>query len=56
MTVSATVVERVVLVPVPVTVIVYAPGVVPAPTLTVIIADPPEVTEDGLNDTDVPAG
>lgn len=56
LTVNATVVERVMLIPVPVTVIAYVPGAVAGPTETVIVDDPPDMTEDGLNDTEVPAG
>ena len=40
----------------PVTVIVYVPVAVPAPTLTVIVEEPPAVTEAGLKLTVVPAG
>ena len=55
-TVRATLVVCVALVPVPVTVIVYGPGAVDEPTLTVIVEEPPAVTEVGLNDTVVPDG
>src|SRR6266536_3472002 len=41
---------------VPVTVIVYAPGAVDAPTFTVIVEEPPAVTVLGLKPTVVPAG
>jgi hypothetical protein len=50
------VVVCVALVPVPVTVIVYEPVDVPAPTLTVIVDELPAVTEAGLKLTVVPAG
>ena len=56
MTVSATEVVCVALVPVPVTVIVYPPGVAPAPTATVIVELPPAVTEAGLKLAVTPAG
>jgi hypothetical protein len=55
-TVNDTDVECVTLVPVPVTVIVYVPGVVPAPTATVIVDEPPAATEAGLKLTVTPAG
>ncbi len=44
------------LAPVPVTVIAYVPGVVPPPTLTVIVEELPAATEVGANETVVPAG
>src|SRR4029077_8568022 len=55
-TVSDTVVLWVALVAVPVTVIVYVPGVVVLPTLSVSVALPPVVTEAGFSDELVPAG
>ena len=55
-TVRATVVVCVALAPVPVTVIVYVPGAVAAPTLTVIAEEVPAVTEAGLKPTVVPVG
>src|SRR5580765_4664057 len=55
-TVSATLVECVALAPVPVTVIVYGPAAVDEPTLTVIVEEPPAVTDVGLNDTVAPDG
>src|SRR5947209_1935606 len=42
--------------PVPVTVIVYVPGAVLAPTFTVMVDELPEATEAGLKLTVVPAG
>src|SRR5437773_1411561 len=42
--------------PVPVTVIVESPVAVVAPTLTVIVEEPPAPTEVGLKETVVPAG
>ena len=42
--------------PVPVTVIVQVPAVAVDAALTVIVAEPPEVTEDGLNETETPLG
>lgn len=56
MTVSETAVECVAVVPVPVTVIMYVPLAVAAPTLTVIVDEPPAVTDAGLNATVVPDG
>jgi hypothetical protein len=55
-TVSVTVVVCVAVEPVPVTVIVYVPGDVDAPTSSVIVEEPPAVTEEGLKPTVVPAG
>jgi hypothetical protein len=55
-TVSETSTEWVALDPVPVTVIVYVPGAVAAPTFTVIVDEPPDWTEAGLKPTVVPAG
>ena len=55
-TVRPTVVVCVALAPVPVMVIVYVPGAVVAPTLTVIAEELPAVTEAGLKLTVVPAG
>src|SRR4051794_36477203 len=55
-TFSATVVERLPLAVLPVTVSVYGPGAVDAPTLTVIVDDPPADTDAGLKPTVVPAG
>jgi hypothetical protein len=55
-TVTVTVVECVALVPVPVTVIGYVPAAVLAPTLTVIVEEPPAVTDVGLNETVIPVG
>jgi hypothetical protein len=55
-TVSATVVECVAVAPVAVTVIVYGPGTVPAPTLMVIVDEPPVFTDPGLKLTVVPGG
>ena len=42
--------------PVAVTVIVYVPGAVPASTFTLMVDEPPELTEAGLKLTVVPAG
>jgi hypothetical protein len=42
--------------PVPVAVIVYVPGAVPAPTATLIVEELPEETDAGLKLTVVPAG
>ena len=42
--------------PVPVIVIVYGPGAVDEPTLTVIVENAPAVTDAGLKLTVVPAG
>ena len=54
-TVNETIVEWVVLVPVPVTVIVYVPGVaLPAPSVSVELA--PAVTDVGLREAVAPAG
>ncbi len=54
-TVNEKVVEWAALVPVPVTVIVYVPGVaLPAPTVSVELA--PAVTDVGLNETVAPTG
>src|SRR3989442_11395381 len=55
-TVRLTVVACVALVPVPFTVIEYVPGVVAAPAATVMVEDPPAVTDEGLKLTVVPAG
>jgi hypothetical protein len=55
-TLSVTDVVCVALVPVPEIVIVYVPVAVPAPTLTVMVEEPPAVTEAGLKPTVVPAG
>jgi hypothetical protein len=55
-TVSATVVVCVAAGPLPVTVIVYVPGAVEAPTASDRVDEPPAVTDDGLNDAAVPAG
>src|SRR5919204_4904138 len=55
-TVSATFTMCVALALVPVTVIVYVPGAVDPPTLTVIVDEPPAVTDTGLKLTVVPAG
>src|SRR5919204_2494973 len=55
-TVSVTATVCVALALVPVTVIVYVPGAVDPPTLTVIVDEPPAVTEAGLKLTLVPAG
>jgi hypothetical protein len=55
-TVRPTVVVWVALAPVPVTVIVYVPGAVVAPTLTVTVEEPPAVSDAGLKLTVVPAG
>jgi hypothetical protein len=54
--VSVRVVECVALGAVPVTVIVYVPVAVLFPVVTVIVDDPPAVTEIVLNETDAPAG
>ena len=54
-TVRLTFTEWVALGLVPVTVIVYVPVAVPAPTLTVSVEEPPVVTDVGLSDTVVPA-
>jgi hypothetical protein len=54
--VSVRVVEWVALGAVPVTVIVYVPVVVLFPVVTVIVDDPPAVTEVVLNETDAPVG
>src|SRR5215210_2931260 len=55
-TLSVTAVVCVPLEPVPVIVIVYVPGAVDAPTLTVIVDEPPALTDVGLKETVVPAG
>ena len=55
-TVSATLVMCVAVAPVPVTVIVELPGAADAATLTVIVDDPPAVTDDGLKLTVTPVG
>src|SRR5262249_9057158 len=55
-TVNGTSTVCVALDPVPVTVIVYVPGAVPAPTFTLIVDELPEETEAGLKLTVVPAG
>src|SRR5260370_429674 len=55
-TVRSTVVVCVALAPVPVTVIVYVPGAVFAPTLTVIVDEFPAVTDAGMRLTVVPVG
>ena len=55
-TVRVTVVVCVAAVPVPVTVIAQLPAGVLAPTPTVIVEEPPEVTDGGLKLTVVPAG
>jgi hypothetical protein len=55
-TVSVTVVLCVALGAVPVTVTVYVPGVVEAPTLSVSVELAPAVTAAGLNEAVVPAG
>jgi hypothetical protein len=53
---SVTVVLWEALVPVPVTVIVYVPGAVAWPRLTIMVDEPPAATTDGLNHTAVVAG
>src|SRR6266511_3645116 len=55
-TVRFTVVVCVALVAVPVTVIGYVPGVVPAPTVKVSVELPPAVTDAGLKEAVVPEG
>ena len=55
-TVRPTLTVCVALEPVPVTVMVYVPGAVAAPTLTVIVEELPDATEAGLKLTVVPAG
>jgi hypothetical protein len=55
-TVSANVVVRVALVPVPVTVTVYVPTGVLALVAMVSVDEPPEVIDDGLNDAVAPLG
>jgi hypothetical protein len=55
-TVNETSTECVALEPVPVAVIVYVPGAVPAPTATLIVEELPEETDAGLKLTVVPAG
>jgi hypothetical protein len=55
-TVSETLVVCVALVPVPVTVTVYVPGAVAAPTVNVSVELPPAVTGVGLNVAVVPLG
>ncbi len=55
-TVSATVVECVALDPVPVTVIAYDPGAALESAATVIVDEPPAVTDAGLKFADAPAG
>jgi hypothetical protein len=52
-TTSVTVVVCETLVPAPVTTIVYVPGSVAVPTLTIILAESPAATTDGLNHTAV---
>jgi hypothetical protein len=54
-TTSVTVVVCEALVPEPVTTIVYVPGSVAVPTLTIILDEPPAATTDGLNHTAVVA-
>lgn len=55
-TVSATVVVCVPLVPVPVMVTGYVPAAVLAPTFSVSVAEAPAVTDAGLNEAVAPAG
>jgi hypothetical protein len=55
-TLRVNVVEWVVDVPVPVTVIGYDPGVVPGAVVTVIVQPPPEVISAGENETRAPGG
>ena len=42
--------------PIPVTVMEYGPGAVPAAVVTCMVRAPPEVTDEGVNDTVAPDG
>src|SRR5262249_43279175 len=55
-TVTLTLVVCAAVEPVPVTVIVYVPGVVSGLALTVIVAEPPAFTDAGLKEADTPDG